>query len=123
MSDLVLVIQRLRDRIRELEELLGLRERVDMIEIVDCNYRRRVQTIIRLLLRRELVSRDAISLAFGGEEHSQNSIYVYVSHARAALRPHGITIKCDRGRGWYLRIHDRAKLRALMRGDANGAAA
>lgn len=123
MSDLVPVVQRLRDRILELEELLGLRERLDLIPLAcDVHHRRRTQTVIRLLAARELVSSVAIELAFG-VELSPKSTSVYVHFARRSLRSQGIVIRCDRGRGWYLTAHDRAKLRALMRGDANEAAA
>ncbi len=116
-------VKKLRERIAELEELLGLRERLDMILIADGHHRRRTEAVIRLLAKRDLVSSCAIELAFGVDHLAPKSIPVYVYFARKALRPHGITVKRDRGRGWYLPAHDKAKLRALMCGDANGAAA
>jgi hypothetical protein len=87
-----------------------------MIQIVDGYHKRRTRTVIRLLARRELVSPLAIELAFG-VELAPKSITVYVHFARKALRSHGIIIRCDHGRGWYLPAQDKAKLRALMRGE------
>jgi hypothetical protein len=121
MNEPVSVVQKLHDRIAELEELLGLREQVDMIPL-DCCHRKRTQTVIRLLARRELVSPFAIELAIGSETITDSSIRIYVHFARKALREHGITVACDRGRGWYLSARDKARLRALM-GDRDRAAA
>lgn len=108
-------LQRLRERIDQLEELLGLHEKV-AIHFVHENHQARVEMVIRLLASREMISEAAIGLAIGVDDLRRKSAAVYICYARKALRPHEIEIKCDFMRGWYVSAADKAKLRAVMRG-------
>lgn len=108
-------LQRLRDRVEELEILLELNETVKT-DVFKGPHRRRVETVAKLLLGRSLVSTGSILLAIGCKVTSEKSAGVYIYYARKALKPHAIEIKNHYGEGWSVTAADKPKLRALLTG-------
>ncbi len=110
--------RRLRDRVEQLEELLGFNEAPPAVRP------RRVGVVLGLLARREMVSKSTVRLALDSEDMSDRQVDVYVSGARKWLRGHGFTLQVEYGKGWYLPARERAALAgrlALLREVSGGA--
>jgi hypothetical protein len=106
-------VARLRERIEELEDLLGLTETVPTT-VFTGHHRARLEMVAKLLLARELVSKTAIILAIGGADRSEATAAVYVSYLRKQLAERDIELRTEWGRGWRLDVANKAKLRALI---------
>ena len=113
-------VLRLRQRVEQLEELLGLDETIQPHFLKSIHtHRGRVEVVLKLLVARQMISEYAIGLAIGRDELSRTTASVYIHFARKALAAHGLDIiKNDWSRGWYVASEDKPKLRALMRGEA-----
>lgn len=109
-------VDRLQNRIAELEELCGLQETL-AANPFSGQHRARLLTIAKLFAARELVSKTTVALAIGGENFSEHTPAVYVSHLRKQLAP-DITVRTEWSKGWYLSAIDRDRLRALLAGAA-----
>lgn len=109
-------VQRLRDRVEELEELLGIRLPVPNKLIKGM----RGWQLLGLLRKSSgVVSRDYAFVAiYGGwPECDQPSVRIIdqiVCRANQDLRRHGIAIQTDRGRGYYLDHQSRARLDEII---------
>lgn len=116
-------VQRLRDRVAELEELIG----------VSGNLVHRMQDHLRLtpieaqvlgyLMRRSTAGREAMYLAiYGGlPERSQPDIKgldVHVCRVRAVLKDHDVNVQTLWGVGWFMDRADKAKLKQMLEGNA-----
>jgi hypothetical protein len=111
-------IQRLRDRIEELEGLLGIGcEDLDRLAVLGlpaiCS------TILGLLLKRAVVSREAAYVVVYGnrpetEQPQIKGLDVYVWRIRQRLRLHNVELKTQFRVGWYLTSGDKAKIKALI---------
>jgi hypothetical protein len=106
-------VARLRERIEELEDLLGLQEKIPSA-VFKGPHRARLETVAKLLLARELVSKTAIILAIGGADMVEQTAAVYVSYLRRQLAERDIALRTEWGRGWRLDVANKAKLRALI---------
>lgn len=109
----------LRDRVQELEELLGVVG--DEVEryMTRLGLLRIEAQILGYILKREFAPRDAIYVAiYGGRpERDQpeiNGVNVRMSRLRKVLRPLDVTIKNVWGKGWYMEPAEKAKLRAVL---------
>ncbi len=105
--------------IAELEELVGLHERIPWW--VTARITPTQERLLSLLLKREFVSTDTAFVAiYGGlpecdQPDSTKIIDVMICHVRRALRAYGIEIKNVFGSGGYfITKGDKAKLRALI---------
>jgi DNA-binding response OmpR family regulator len=111
-------VQQLQDRIAELEELVGLHERIPWW--VATKLTPIGAELLSLLLKREAISRETAHVALYGarpdaEQPDIKIIDAYVCKLRAALRPYGVEIGCVFGRGLYfMTAAEKAKLRALI---------
>lgn len=106
-------IERLRARVEELEDLLGLNEKISN-SAFEGPHRTRLQIIAQLLLARQLVSKTAILLAIGGDDLQEHTAVIYVSFLRKQLARHSIVIRTEWSRGWYLDGPDKTKLRSFV---------
>lgn len=104
-------IQRLKDRIGELEGLLGLR-----VEFPIPGLRPRVNRVLGCFTRRRIYKTESLfTAAWGGDtdlcgaENVRNAIW----HARRGLRQYGIEIRTIFGR-YEISADDQKKLIALM---------
>ena len=108
----------LRDRIEELERLVGLRDEtpVDLPGVGPVAKR-----FLGLLLTGRLVTREhALAALYGhlAEREQPSDARVVDAHKcriNAALREHGIAVKCSRGQGYYLDADGRRRLEDLLR--------
>ncbi|WNV10116.1 hypothetical protein [Tardiphaga sp. 709] len=111
-------IQCLRDRIEELEGLLGAgKEDLDRLAVFGmpaiCS------VILGLLLKRVVVRREAAYVVIYGnrpeaEQPQIKGLDVYVWRVRQRLRLHQIELKTQFRVGWYLTPDDKAKINALI---------
>ena len=112
-------LQRLRDRIEDLEALLGLDRKIAsrlrdafMITLAQAE-------TLGFMLRRNFVSHDALYIAMYGARPECDwpeirILDVHVCHLRAALKKHGIAIKTKWGEGWTISPADKAKVHAVL---------
>ena len=94
------------ERIRQLElQLIG-----DWEPPIEWGLTMSERRLLRMLMHRQYVSRDAYSLmaeAGGGAEVCA----VFVAHLRRVLRPFGVAINNRWGVGYYITRDDKARLR------------
>jgi DNA-binding response OmpR family regulator len=105
-----------RDRIEELEYLVGLPKRTLCV----VHFTRTEFKIVGLLLKHELVTREFIwRVLYGGmpdcDQPRTETVDVHLTFVRRKLRKQNISIATDHGHGWYLTKAERAKLEALLK--------
>ena len=112
-------VQALRDRVEELEDLIGLRvpaPRSDMPHLTGIEYK-----LAGVLLRGGIVSQEyALRAIYGARPEADHPevkiIDVFICELRKKLRPFDIEIKNQFAVGFYLDDKSRAKLKALFGG-------
>lgn len=118
MSDL---IQRLQDRVEQLEEVLGLsRSSVSRMRETFGIGPLQAQTL-GLLMTRDFVTRDGLYTAlYGAAPQSkwpdEKVLDGHLCWLRRHLRSHGITIRTQWGEGWRIAPEDKTRLRAILDG-------
>lgn len=110
-------IQALKDRVKELEWLLGLHRQWPRLPMK--GIRVNGWNLMGLLLRWPLVTHDmAYRALYGGRpESDQPNIHIITTNIhrlRRALEPYGITIRGEYGSGYYLDAENRKKLAGLV---------
>jgi len=111
-------LQALRDRVQELEELLGLSQTTrDKLFILRLSPQQ--TALVALLYRGQLVRRSAAYTAIFGARHEceqpeEGILDVQMSRVRATLRPLGVSIETHRGVGWFMTPENKEKLRLLI---------
>ena len=110
-------LERLRDRVDELEELLGVRGTIPRKMFRSCPLA--AEQLIGMLLARPSITREAAYTAlYGGrpeaDQPMEKIIGTRMCQARKALTPHGIAVKTVWGSGYYMTGENKAKLRALL---------
>src|ERR1035437_10557905 len=112
-------LQRLRDRIEQLESLLGLdRNIAGRLRDAFMITRAQAETLC-FMLRRNFVSHEALYITLYGarpdcDQPDPRIMDVQVHHLRTALRKHGIALKTRWGEGWTISPADKAKVRAVL---------
>jgi hypothetical protein len=116
--DVARAIQALRDRIEELETLLGADaeecERFAALRIPFI-----CRKLLGLLLARRVLAREAAhAIIYGGlpecDHPATKSLDVHIHRIRRQLRGHGIEVRCEWGIGWSISPADKAKIYALI---------
>lgn len=115
-------LDRLRDRVEDLEHLLGITEHFPRVlcPAIKGKFRRGfLDPILGLLLARAYVPKEAMYEVLYGmraeaEQPRTNVISVNICILRKVLKSHGIAITNIWGKGYYLTADDKAKLRALI---------
>jgi DNA-binding winged helix-turn-helix (wHTH) protein len=118
-------MQRLRDRVEELEGMLGLgrdhvAELMVRLRLLDPEAK-----FLGLLLRREFVSRDgAYAAIWGGRTESDQpdirGLDVYSCRLRKVLRKLDVEMVTVRSRGWFIPREQKEKLAALLAPQGGG---
>lgn len=108
-------LERLRDRVTELEEILGLN--LCLPDALDLS--KRETQIVGLLVKRPIVSRDAIFSAVYGSlpwrsQPDIKTIEVHICNIRRKLAKHGLEMKNRYGVGYYFENEAKVKLREFM---------
>ncbi len=103
---------RLRDRIEELERLLGMREVLPR----PWGLTRREAAVLGILLKRQVMSATQLFEAvWGGDSERETKIVeVVVCKLRAKLRAHGIAIRTEYGAGYFIPPQEKAAARAQI---------
>ena len=103
---------RLRDRIEELERLIGMR----MVAPRLWGLTRQEADVLGILLRRQVMSSTQLFEAIWGGDSECNIkiVEVVVCKLRAKLRPHGIAIRTEHGVGYFIPPDGKAMARAQM---------
>lgn len=105
-------LEQLRDRVEQLEGVIGLSLHLpNALNLTPLKSR-----IVGILMNREIVSRDMFLDTIYGDkpEPDPKTIEVHITQIRRKLSPHGIDIKNHYGVGWYLSAPDKAKLKTLI---------
>jgi hypothetical protein len=104
-------IDRLQERIEELETLLGLND--ELPDNFVTGYRGAPMTaLVNLFVRRPLVTCASVASATG---YSEGTVKVCMVTVRKMLREQcGIELRNQHGEGWYLTAADRARLREII---------
>jgi hypothetical protein len=120
-------LDRLRARVAELEDALGLtaeipRSLLDPLRYVGTSHpwRKAIETI-GVLLARPFVSRDVLFTVLYGErpecdQPGVKAVDMALTYARKSLATYGIKVVNVFGEGWYISDPDKAKLRAVIDG-------
>ncbi len=110
--------ERLRDRVEELERLIGMRAVLPR----PWGLTRREADVFGILLKRQVMSRTQLFEAiWGGDSERESKIVdVIVSRLRAKLRPHGIAIRNEHGVGYFIAPDTKAMARALIAAHERG---
>lgn len=115
-------VQRLRDRVEELEDLIGLRVVGPRVAgLSDMEWR-----MAGLLLKRPLVSREfAFRAIYGNRPEAEQPkdirmIDQNVCRVKRRLKAFGITVKNASNEGYYLDAESRTKLKELIDGQDHG---
>jgi two-component system cell cycle response regulator CtrA len=114
-------LQRLRDRVEELEALLGV-DRSIVGRIRDAfNIEPRHAQIVGMLLSRDFVTRDGLYTVLYGDLPEKDwpndkILDAQICKLRPRLVPFGIEINTKWGEGWSMTKADKAKVRAILHG-------
>jgi DNA-binding winged helix-turn-helix (wHTH) protein len=112
MSAGTLETARLRDRIEELERLIGMRTVPPRLWALT----RREADVLGILLRRQVVTHAQLFEAIWGGDSDRNAriVEVVVCKLRAKLRPHGIAIRTEHGVGYFVPPESKGTARAQI---------
>lgn len=112
-------LQRLRDRIEELEQVLGIdRSMVNRIRGA-LQVTRDQAKMLAMLIGRNVVTREAMYAVIYGarpvcDQPDVNMIDMQLSKLRRSLAPHGVAVRTLWGEGWQISIDDKAKVRRVI---------
>lgn len=113
-------IERLRDRVEQLEDILGIGNTVTKQLSATFGLTQCQAKILGILLNRSMATKDAMYFALYGdrpESDQPQSDAVVRKHfvgLRRSLKPAGVEIEAIYGQGWKLGSEHKAKLRELM---------
>lgn len=109
-------LQRLRDRVAELEGLLGI---ADGFELQRLGLSPTESMVCGMLLKRAVVSHEAIFTALYGDrsecdQPNFNMVTTLISLLRRRLKVFNVGIRNERSRGYYILESHKALLRAAL---------
>lgn len=113
-------IQRLRDRIEQLEEMLGINPSTMTKISLSLGVTKSQAKMLGILMKREVVSWDAMHFALYGDRpeadqpESEANLRKHIIHLRRRLEPTGIKVDAVYGLGWKLANEHKAKLREMV---------
>lgn len=113
-------LQRLRDRVEQLEDMLGIGKDTTSQLCNALKLTRDQAKTVGLLLNRAVATREAIFFVQYGDKpecehpHSEKVLDKHLCLIRKRLKARGIEISTIWGEGWHLTHDQKAKLRELM---------
>jgi DNA-binding response OmpR family regulator len=113
-------LQMLRDRVQELEEVLGITTKELALQKLPLSPQ--CCAILGMLYRAKSVGREQIYTGIWGarpecDQPSLNIVDVQLCRVKALLKPRGITVHGRYGRGWWIDDEDKAKIREWIGGE------
>lgn len=105
-------VQRLRDRVEELEGLIGMPPMQPPLP----GFTRREMQLLGVLLKNPIMRREfAFSLIWGGDSDINEKILdVFICKLRRKLRSYDVSIGCKWGIGYFISPEDKAKVRQVL---------
>jgi DNA-binding response OmpR family regulator len=104
-------IERLQNRVAELEELLGITYPIPPA----LGFTQRESVYLGMLLKRPLLTREAVMIVVYPDcDRSDKIVDQHIMKLRRKFGPHGIAITTRWGYGWYLDRENRRKLEELI---------
>ncbi len=112
MSNATAETMRLRDRVEELERLLGMRTVPPRL----WGLTQREAEVLGILLRRQVMTHAQLFEAVWGGDSDRDLkiVEVVVCKLRAKLRPHGIAIRTEYGVGYFVPPGSKAAARTQL---------
>ena len=112
--------QRLRDRVEELEMLLGKDTSLASKLCAAYQIEPEMADVLALIFNRNFVSHQSMfTVLFGArpdcDQPDPRVMDVQICKLRRKLRPYGITIKTQWGQGWSMPVASKDRLRAMLR--------
>jgi DNA-binding response OmpR family regulator len=107
-------LDRLRDRIADLEDMLGMTECIPIRHALGLTNLE--AKLLGLLYRRQFWSSDCLCRALFGDRDGEQltEVRVFVSKLRTKMRPHNISIKNHWGDGYSIDSENRERVKLLM---------
>lgn len=107
-------IARLENRMRDLEQVLGL----NLAAPAEFRLSRGQAVLFNILLRREAVTREALHLALCARSQNDGPgigiVATIIYQLRRKLRPHGVKIDNIHGQGYRMTPESKTKVAAIM---------
>lgn len=114
-------LEQLRDRVAELERIIGLNEAIPLGKLLrpSGQWIGACEPMAGILLSREFVGRETAFIALYGGRPEQDQpdikiIDIIICRLRQALQPYQITVNTAWGRGYYMTAVNKAALRQLV---------
>lgn len=112
-------LQRLRDRVEQLEEVLGVNPSIKDRLYLAFGLEPQLAAILGMLYKREFVTRSGLyTVLYEGSPEAdwpqEKSLDVRMHYLRNALKDYGITIITRWKCGWFMRPEDKAKVREAL---------
>jgi len=113
-------VQRLRDRVEQLEEMLGISPDTTLKIRLKLGLTKCQAKMLGILVKREIVSWDAMHFVLYGDRPeadqpwSEANLRKHIVLLRRRLEGTGINVEAVYGQGWMLKSEHKAKVRELM---------
>lgn len=113
-------IQRLRDRIEQLEEMLGIGRDTTLQLRLKLGLTKCQAKMLGILVKREVVSWEAMHFVLYGDRPeadqpwSEANLRKHIVLLRRRLEPTGIKVDAVHGQGWMLGNEHKAKVKEIM---------
>jgi hypothetical protein len=113
-------LQRLRDRVEQLEEMLGIGRDTTLQIRLRLGLTKCQAKMLGILVKREMVSWEAMHFVLYGDRPdadqpwSEANLRKHIVLLRRRLEPTGIKVEAVYGQGWMLANEHKAKVRELM---------
>lgn len=111
-------LQRLRDRVAELEALLGASEE-DTVRLRALGLTKTSSLVLGIILKRPVASREAIYVAIYGarpdcDQPLIDTLDVYATRIRQILRGINVELKTAHNIGWYIKPEEKKIVRDYL---------
>jgi len=112
-------LQRLRDRIEELEQILGIDRSMTTRLRAALQITKDQARVLGMLLSRNIATHESLYIALYGarpdcDQPQFKILDVQICHLRARLKRHGIAVKTHWGEGWSVSPADKIQVRQMM---------
>lgn len=112
-------VQRLRDRVEELERVLGVDESLTSRLRTVFGLEPGQSEVLGMLMKRNFVTHDSLyTVLYGGRPEcdwpEEKIMDVQICKLRRKLKKHGVEVKTRWGEGWWMPAAEKSKVRAAL---------